>query len=68
MQVQFDFAAVGMRIMVDVIDAAGVEGAGPANNSVNFIAFVQQQLCQVGAVLAGDAGNERFFQGYLLRG
>jgi hypothetical protein len=28
---------------------------------VDFIAFFEQKLCQVGAVLAGDAGDECFF-------
>jgi hypothetical protein len=44
-------------IHIDVVDAVGIEGAGAAENAVDFIVFLQQQLGQVRAILAGDAGN-----------
>ncbi len=39
MQVQVNLFAVVMRVVVDVVDAAGVEGAGAADNAVDFISF-----------------------------
>jgi hypothetical protein len=53
--------AIHMRILVDVVDAAGVEAGGAADDAMNLIAFFQQQFGQIGTVLAGDAGDECFF-------
>ena len=50
-----------VRVVVDVVDATGVEGGGAADHAVDLIAFCQQQFRQVGTVLAGDAGDECFF-------
>ena len=50
-----------MRIGINGIQASGVEGAGAADEAVDFVAFGQQQFREVGAVLAGDAGDEGFF-------
>ena len=47
-----------VRILVEVIDAFGVEGRGPALDPVNHIALAQQQLRQERPVLAGDAGDQ----------
>ena len=55
--------AVDVRIGVKVIDPRGVEGARAADDAVDFVAFFQEQIREVGAVLAGDAGDERFFHG-----
>jgi hypothetical protein len=52
---------VDMRILVQVIDAVGVEQAAAALDAMDFIAFAQQQFCQVGAVLSGDACDESDF-------
>jgi hypothetical protein len=46
-----------VRVVVEVLDALGVEGAGAADEAVHFVIFREQQLGQVRAVLAGDAGN-----------
>ena len=51
---------IDMRILVKVVDPAGVEGGGPADDAVDLIALGEQELRQIGAVLARDAGNERF--------
>ncbi len=48
-----------MRIVVEVIDAVGIEQARPPHQAMHLIALGQQQLGQVGAVLAGDAGDQR---------
>jgi hypothetical protein len=56
MEHQAGIALVG--VLVEVIDAAGVEAAGPPLDAVHRIALFQQELGQVGTVLAGDAGDK----------
>jgi hypothetical protein len=41
-----------------MLNARAVKQAGSSHYSMNFIALTQQQLREVGAVLAGDAGEE----------
>jgi hypothetical protein len=48
-------------VAVEVVDAVSVEQAGAALDPVYFIAFVQQQLGQVSAILSGDAGDQSDF-------
>ena len=48
-------------VLVDVVDAVGVEGGGAADDAVDFVAFGEEELGEVGAVLAGDAGDESAF-------
>ena len=48
-----------MRIFVQVIDAIGVERRGAALDAVDFVTLLEQQLGEIGAVLAGDAGDQR---------
>ena len=57
--VQVQANATVMRILVEMIDAIGIERGGPAFDAVNLVALLQQQLRQVGAVLAGDTGDQR---------
>ena len=47
-----------MGIVVKVIDAIGVEEAGTPHQAVHFIAFREQELGQVRAVLPGDACDQ----------
>ena len=47
-----------MRVLVKVIDPGGVEAARAPFDAVHLVALLQQQLGQVAAVLAGDAGNQ----------
>ncbi len=42
-----------------MVDSAGVEGRGPPLDPVHLVALGQQQLGQIGPVLAGDAGDQR---------
>ena len=58
---QEEVRALDMRVGINVIDARRVERRGPPLHAVNDIAFRQQQLRQISAVLAGDAGNEGDF-------
>jgi hypothetical protein len=53
--------AVNMAILVEVIDAACIEGACAADDAVDFVALVEEEIGEVGTVLAGDAGDERSF-------
>ena len=43
-------------------DALEVEGARPADHAADLVALVEQELGQVGAVLAGDAGDQCSFR------
>src|SRR6266576_4474325 len=52
---------VHVRIGVEMIDARSVERAGAANDPVDFVAFLQQQISQITSVLASDAGDQRPF-------
>ncbi len=47
-----------MRVLIEMIDAVGVDERGAALHAVNDIAFLDQQFGQIGAVLAGYAGNQ----------
>jgi hypothetical protein len=54
-------AVVDVRVLVQVVDAVGVEHAGAALDAVHLVALLQQEFGQVGAVLAGDAGDHARF-------
>ena len=47
-----------VRVLVEVVDPAGVERRRPADQAVDLVALGEQQLGEVGAVLAGDAGDQ----------
>ena len=49
--------AVDMRIGVKMIDARRVERAGAPNDAVNFVAFLEEEIGEVAAVLPGDPGD-----------
>jgi len=59
--VQDEFALRDFGAFVQVVDAVGVEQRGAALDAVDFVALAQQKFGEVGAVLAGDAGDEGFF-------
>ncbi len=59
MQEQTD--PVDVRVGVEMIDARSVKRARAPDDPVDFVAFLEQQIGQVAAVLAGDARDERFF-------
>ena len=44
----------------DLLDAAGIEGGGAADEPVHLVALLEEEFGEVGAVLAGDAGDEGF--------
>ena len=45
-------------ILVQMIDPAGVEAAGPSFDPMNDVSLLQQQFGQVTAVLAGDSADQ----------
>jgi len=47
--------------VADVVDAPGVEGAAPADEAVDLVALLEQELGQVAAVLARDPVMSAFF-------
>jgi hypothetical protein len=49
----------GMRVLIEMVDARGVEGGRAPLDAVHGIAEAQQILGEIGAVLPGDAGKER---------
>jgi hypothetical protein len=51
---------VRFGIIVEVSNPPRVEGGATPNDAVHLVAFLQQQLCQVGAVLARDTGDKRY--------
>ena len=53
-------AVVGdVRVLVDALEALGVERARPAHDAVDLVPLCEQQLGQVRPVLSGDARDER---------
>jgi hypothetical protein len=40
--VQIELSLGEMGVLIDMIDSIGVEGAGPADNSMDFIAFAEE--------------------------
>ena len=53
--------AVDVGIGIKMINAGSVEGAGAANNAMDFVTLLQQQIGQITSILTGDAGDERPF-------
>ena len=58
---QLDALVVDPRVLIQVVDAVGIEQAGTALDAMNLIAFVEQQFGEVRAVLASHAGDEGNF-------
>src|SRR6516225_1788753 len=56
-----EIAPLFMKVMIEVIDTVGVEQRGPPLDAVHAIAFGEQQLRKVGAVLARNSGDKGIF-------
>src|SRR4030095_2799240 len=52
--------SINVRIFIEMINARCVERTRPANNAMYLVAFLEQQVCEIASVLAGDAGDECF--------
>ncbi len=48
-----------VRVLVDVVEAPGVERGRPADEAVHLVSLGEQQFGEVGAVLTGDARDQR---------
>ena len=46
-----------VRVGIQVIDSIGIKGAGPANESMDFITLQKKKLGKITAILTSDAGN-----------
>ena len=56
--VQLELGVGDVGILINIVDALGVERGGAPLDAVDDIAFFQQEFGKVGAILAGDAGDE----------
>ncbi len=56
--VENEVSVVDMRVLVEVIDSAGVEHRAAALDAVDDVSLAEQELGQVRAILAGHAGDE----------
>jgi hypothetical protein len=52
-----------MGVGIDMIDSIGIEGTRSSNESINFIAFVEKQFCEIRTILPCDPCDECFFHG-----
>ena len=55
---QDEIAVADVRILIQVIDAIGIERRRAALDAVDDVALVEQKLRQIGAILAGDSGDK----------
>jgi len=51
-----------VRVVVEMIDPVCVERRSAADDPVYFVALAEQELGQIGAILAGDAADQRLLQ------
>src|SRR5207247_10938994 len=50
-----------VRVLIEMINTFGIECGGAANDAMDFVVLAEQQLCEIRAVLSGDAGDKSFF-------
>ena len=58
---QIAVVQVEVRVTLQMGDALAVIDGGAADDAVDVVALFQQELSQIAAVLAGNAGDECFF-------
>src|SRR6266511_1183091 len=56
--------ALLVQIAVDVLDSAGIETRGPADDAPYLVALVEQELGQIRPVLASDPRYQRSYRGF----
>jgi hypothetical protein len=54
---------LAVRVDIKVVDALSIDQRGPALHAMHDIALLQQQFREIGAILAGHAGDQRDFTG-----
>ena len=57
--VQQERHVAGMRILIEMVDARGVERGRPPLDAMHGVAEAEQIFGEIGAVLPGNAGEER---------
>ena len=57
--VQDEAPARVVRVLVEMVDAVGVEAGSAALDAVNLVALVEQEFGEVSPVLPGDPGDQR---------
>ena len=58
---QDQFFVLNMRVLVQMVNAVGIEKRGAALDAMHFVTLREQESSEVGAVLAGDAGDKGCF-------
>ena len=58
---QHELTALLMGALIQMIDAVGIKQRGTSFDTMYLVPFVQKKFSQIGAVLAGDAGDQSFF-------
>ena len=53
--------SIGVRILIQMINAISVEQRGTPLDSVHLVALTQKKLCKISPILPGYAGYKRFF-------
>jgi hypothetical protein len=61
--VQHQVARLDVRVLVQVVDAVGIEQRGATLDAVDLIPLADEELGEIGAVLAGDSGDQRALAG-----
>ena len=56
--VQGKLSADEMGVVVKMVDAIGIEEACASDQAVDFVTFGEQEFGKIGAVLAGNAGDQ----------
>ncbi len=59
--VKLETLAIGTPSGAQMVDAAGGEARGAPDHPVDLVAFFQEEFGKIGAVLAGDSGDQRDF-------
>ena len=54
-------SVAGVRVLIEMIDAIGVEQRTAPLDAMDSIALAEQKLGQVGPVLPGNAGDQSYF-------
>ena len=52
--------SIYMRILIKMINAAGIECRSTTYNPVHFVAFLEEELRKIRTILARDACDQRF--------
>ena len=55
--VQYKIAMIDMGILIKMVHPISIERRSPSFNTVNNVAFFQEEFGKVRSVLTGDAGN-----------